>query len=79
MYKIQIAAKDSTKPPLTYTYLVGAHTVGIITPSRKRYMFNIHEVTGRKENSRTGTNNGFADSRLHPDELVAFVLRMGLK
>jgi len=79
MYKIQIAGKDSKRAPLTYTYLVGSHTVGIITPSRKRYNFNIHEVTGRRENSRIGTNNGFADSRLHPDELAAFVLRMGLK
>lgn len=79
MYKIQIAGKDTKRAPLTYTYLVGAYTVGIITPSRKRYNFPIHEVTGRKENSRTGTNNGFADSRLHPDELAAFVLSRGLR
>lgn len=87
MYKIVIDASPESfakigKTPrasLVYTYLVGSHTVGLITPSRKRYLYNIHEVTGRTENSRTGTNNGYADSRLQPEELTAFILRMGLK
>ena len=79
MYVILIQPEGSKRPPLKYVYLVGAYTVGIITPSRKRFFYPIHEVTGRKENSRTGTNNGFADSRLHPDELAAFVLKNKLK
>jgi hypothetical protein len=79
MYKILVDGSGGKRKPLLYQYLVGSHTVGIITPSRKRYNFTIHEVTGRPENSRLGANDGFADDRLHPNELAAFVLRMGLK
>jgi hypothetical protein len=79
MYKIEIAAPGLNKPPLKYTYLVGAYTVGIITPSRKRYFYPIHEVSGRPFGSRIGENDGFADSRLHPNEIAAFVLKHGLK
>lgn len=79
MYKIEISAPGSNRPPLKYTYLVGSHTVGIITPSRKRHLLQIHEVTGRREGSRIGENNGFADSRLSPDEVAAYVLKHNLK
>lgn len=78
MYKIAVSGNPS-KAPLVYTYLVGSHTVGIITPSRKRHNFTIHEVSGRPENSRLGHNDGFADDRLHPNEVAAFVLKHGLK
>jgi hypothetical protein len=78
MYKFEIAvAKD--RAPLKYTYLVGAHTVGIITPSRKRFEFAIHEVSGRPEGHRLPPNDGSTDSRLHPDEIAAFVVRRNLK
>jgi hypothetical protein len=78
MYKIEISANPD-KPALKYTYLVGAYTVGIITPSRKRHFYPIHEVTGRPFGHRIGENNGLADSRLHPDEVAAFVLKHNLK
>jgi hypothetical protein len=79
MYKIEIAAQGTNRAPLKYTYLVGPYTVGIITPNRKRFVFPIHEVSGRPEGSRVGQNDGFADSRLHPDEVAAFVLKHNLK
>jgi hypothetical protein len=74
MYKIEISANPD-KPPLKYTYLVGAYTVGIITPSRKRYFFPIHVVSGRPFGSRIGENDGFADSRLSPNEIAAYVIK----
>lgn len=79
MYKIEIAAPGVNRPPLKYTYLVGAYTVGIITPSRKRHLLPIHVVSGRPDGSRIGQNDGFADSRLHPSEVAAYVLKHGLK
>jgi hypothetical protein len=79
MYKIFVDGSGGKRKPLLYTYLVGSYTVGIITPSRKRHTFPIHEVTGRPENHRIGTKDGFADDRLHPNELAAFVLKRGLK
>lgn len=78
MYKFEIAVAPN-RAPLKYTYLVGNHTVGIITPSRKRLMFPIHEVSGRPEGQRLPDSTGSADGRLHPDEIAAFVLRRGLK
>jgi hypothetical protein len=78
MYKIPVSGHKD-KPPLIYTYLVGTHSVGIITPSRKRYLFLIHEVSGRPEGHRLPGNDGSSDSRLHPDEVAAFVLKRGLK
>lgn len=78
MYKFQIAvAKD--KAPLVYTYLVGAYTVGIITPSRKRYTFPISEISGRPEGDRLSGSDGSSDARCHPDEIAAFVLKRKLK
>ena len=78
MYKFEIAAKEG-KAPLRYTYLVGAYTVGIITPSRKRFTFPIHEVSGRPEGHRLPDSNGTADTRLHPNEVAAFVLKRNLR
>jgi hypothetical protein len=78
MYKFEIAAKEGAAP-LKYTYLVGNHTVGIITPSRQRLEFPISEVSGRPENHRLPGNNGTPDSRLHPDEIAAFVIKRNLK
>src|SRR5271157_2455327 len=78
MYKFELAAAEG-QPPLRYTYLVGGHIVGIITPSRKRFVFPIHEVSGRPENHRQGTNNGTPDSRLHPDEIAAFVVKRNIR
>jgi hypothetical protein len=78
MYTFEIAvAKD--RAPLKYVYLVGNHTVGIITPSRKRLEFPIHEVSGRPEGHRLPDSNGSSDCRLHPDEIAAFVVRRNLK
>jgi len=79
MYKILVDGSGGKRKPLLFTYLVGAYTVGIITPSRKRHNIPIHEVTGRPFGSRIGQNDGSADSRLHPNELAAFVLKYGLK
>jgi hypothetical protein len=78
MYKFEIAVAGG-KAPLKYTYLVGGHIVGIITPSRKRHVFPIHEVSGRPENHRLPTNDGTPDSRLHPDEIAAFVVKRNLR
>jgi len=78
MYKIEISGNPN-RQPLKYTYLVGAYTVGIVTPSRKRYFFPIHEVSGRPFGSRIGQNDGSADSRLHPNEIAAFVVKHELK
>ena len=36
MYKILVDGSGGKRKPLLFTYLVGAYTVGIITPSRKR-------------------------------------------
>jgi hypothetical protein len=78
MYKFEIAVKEG-RVPLKYTYLVGNHTVGIITPSRKRLQFSIHEVSGRPESHRLPNNDGTPDSRLHPDEIAAFVIKHNLR
>lgn len=79
MYKFEIAAPGLNKPPLKYTYLVGAYTVGIITPSRKRFHLPISEVSGRLFGDRTGIEDGTADSRLTVDEIAAYVLKHNLK
>jgi hypothetical protein len=79
MYHFEIAAPGNDKAPLKYRYLVGAHQVGIITPSRKRHLFPIYLVSGRPEGSRTGEENGSADARLTASEVAAFVLRNNLK
>ena len=78
MYKFEIAVKEG-RAPLKYTYLVGNHTVGIITPSRKRHQFPIHEVSGRPEMSRLPNSDGSSDSRLHPDEIAAFVIKHNIR
>ena len=78
MYKFEIAVKEG-RVPLKYTYLVGNHTVGIITPSRKRLQLPIHEVSGRREGNRLPNNDGTPDSRLHPDEIAAFVIKNNLR
>jgi hypothetical protein len=72
MYHIEIGT-------LKYRYLVGTYTVGIITPSRKRHLLRIDQVTGRPAGSRTGVNNGTADSRLTPEEVAEYVLKNKLK
>lgn len=74
MYEFELNFVEGKKP-LKYRYLPGAYTVGIITPSRKKHLFPIHEVTGRKENHRQGTENGLADSRISPEEIAAFVIK----
>jgi hypothetical protein len=77
MYHIEFGREG--KPPLKYTYLVGVHFVGIITPSRKWYRFPISEVSGRPSGSRIGENDGTVDSRLSPKEVTQFVLAHNLK
>lgn len=74
MYHFEIGNVEG-KAPLKYRYLPGSYTVGIITPSRKRHVFPIHEVTGRRENHRQGTENGLADSRISPEDVAAFVIK----
>lgn len=74
MYEFELSFVEGRKP-LKYRYLPGAYTVGIITPSRKKHLLPIHEVTGRKENHRQGTENGLADSRISPEEVAAYVIK----
>jgi len=64
---------------LKFKYLVGTYTVGIITPSRKRVVLRIDEVSGRPANSRTGLNNGTCDSRLTPEEVAEYCIKNRLK
>lgn len=72
MYYIEIGGKPDGTQRLKFSYIIGAFTVGIITPSRKKHVFKITEVSGRLENPRLGGNS---DSRLTPDELAAFVIK----
>lgn len=60
---------------LKYRYLVGIHNVGIVSPTRKRYLRRIDEVSGRAAGTRTGINNGTSDSRLTPEEVAAYVIK----
>jgi len=60
---------------LKYKYLVGTYTVGIITPSRKRHMRRIDEVSGRPANSHTGIEDGTSINRLTPEEVAAYVIK----
>ena len=78
MYHVDIQGNPE-KAPLRYRYLVGSHTVGIITPTRKKHLYLIAEVSGRPYGSRAGAEDGTADSRLSPAEVASFVLRNGLK
>lgn len=72
MFKIEIGK-------LKYTYLVGAHTVGIIPPSRHKHIATIQEVRGDRKNPHTGVNNGSCDSILLPEEIAAYILKLRLK
>lgn len=73
MYEFELNFAEGKKP-LKYRYLPGYYTVGIITPSRKKHVFSIEAVTKRNQNTRVGTENGFADNRISPEELIAFVV-----
>ncbi len=73
MYRIQIGKG-------LYTYLIGNQTVAIISPSRKKL-----EVTfAVLKEAFAGTpityiQNGTSDGRIAPEEIVAYVLKYGIK
>ncbi len=71
MYRIEIGKG-------IYTYLVGNHTVAIITPSRKKHIAYLHAVRDEKL-SENRIQNGTADGRIAPEEIVAYVLKLDLK
>jgi hypothetical protein len=60
---------------LTFKYIVGVYTVGIVTPSRKSCIRDIEEVSGRPRGGRTGIENGTADNRLTPEEVAGYCLK----
>ena len=62
---------------LKYSYLVGPHTVGIITPSRKKYLVpivQIHVVAQEASVGEIVSPNGTADCRITATEIAAYVL-----
>ncbi len=71
MYHIELGS-------LKYKYLVGNHTVAIITPSKKKHVTPIESVRN-EEFSSNRTQNGTADGRISPEEIAAYVLKLKLK
>lgn len=70
MYNIEIAG-------MKYRYIVGPFSIGIVTPSRKRYIVPMMDILNPFLSRHP--KNGSADDRLSPDEVAAYVLRCKLK
>jgi|GEM_PF-6317545 len=62
----------------TYKYIVGNYTIAIITPSKKKHLALLSAVRDEKL-SQNRTQNGTADGRISPEEIVAYVLKHDLK
>jgi len=71
MYRIEIKN-------LKYTYLVGNYTVAIIPPSGKKHIAPL-DVVRNEELAKNRIQNGTADGRISPDEVVAYILHQELK
>ena len=72
MYRIQIGKKN-------YTYLVGNHTAAIIPPSGKWVEASFDAFReAAKDISVIHIQNGTADGRIAPEEVVAYVLKHGI-
>jgi len=63
---------------LKYQYLVGNHTVGIITPKRKRFTVRIgdilREANGLFQNEAK-PEAGSSDTRVPPESVAAYVMK----
>lgn len=70
MYHIEVGG-------LKYLYLVGPYTIGIVTPSRKRYIVYLDKVRDPRITDRPV--NGMSDSRVTPEEVAGYVLTNRLK
>ncbi len=71
MYRITVGKWD-------YHYIVGPYTVGIITPTRQKFMAALADVR-QGATGPTGLDNGTADSRVLPDEVASYIIAKGLK
>jgi|HubBroStandDraft_1064217.scaffolds.fasta_scaffold127873_3 hypothetical protein len=70
MYRIQIGKG-------IYTYLVGNHTIAIIPPNKKKWIKVTHDAIheAAKDISVIYIQNGTADGRIAPEEIVAYVVK----
>ena len=64
---------------LVYRYIIGSTTIGIITPTNKKYFRTITEVKGNRKSADTGIDNGSCDCKLSPEEIASYVLKHKLR
>lgn len=71
MYHIQI--KD-----LSYKYVVGSVSVGIVTPGRKKHVISIQTITQNTDhlaiNPCSGEGAGTADTRVSPRQIAEYII-----
>jgi len=65
MHKIQVGKGY-------YSYIVGNHTVGIVSPTRVKHTATIVKVRNGLTGP-TGIMNGLSDSRVTPEEIAAYI------
>lgn len=57
-----------------FRYVVGNHSVGIISPTRKKHHITLTELHGAP-NVRNGINNGMSDDRATPEQVAAYIVK----